>query len=96
MQYHTVSFPIAPITTSKANWITVIEEIPNPAVEGPKIMIACVAIGIFTGFIFLMVLLFVAGQIDGPDGVISSSAGPLLQIFYNATKSKAGAACLLM
>jgi len=48
---------------------SVIEEIPNPAVEGPKIMIACVGIGIFTGFIFLMVLLFVAGQVDGPDGV---------------------------
>ncbi|CZR69002.1 related to HNM1-Choline permease [Phialocephala subalpina] len=73
-----------------------IEEIPNPAVEGPKIMIACVSIGIFTGFIFLMVLLFVAGQIDGPDGIIESAAGPLLQIFYNATGSKAGAICLLI
>jgi len=74
----------------------VIEEIPNAAVEGPKIMIYCVLIGIFTGFVFLMVLLFVAGQIDGPDGIISSAAGPLLQIFYNATGSKAGAICLLM
>jgi choline transport protein len=73
-----------------------IEEIPNPAVEGPKIMIACVGIGIFTGFIFLMVLLFVAGPIDGPTGVIASTATPLLQIFYNATGSKAGAICLLM
>lgn len=73
-----------------------IEEIPNPAVEGPKIMIACVGIGIFTGFIFLMVLLFVAGPIDGPTGVIESTAGPLLQIFYNATGSKAGAICLLI
>ncbi|TVY49113.1 Choline transport protein [Lachnellula occidentalis] len=73
-----------------------IEEIPNPEIEGPKIMIACVGIGIFTGFIFLMVLLFVAGPIDGPNGVIESTAGPLLQIFYNATKSKAGAICLLM
>jgi len=74
----------------------VIEEIPNPAVEGPKIMIACVGIGISTGFIFLMVLLFVAGPIDGPDGVIMSTAGPLLQIFYNATGNKAGAICLLI
>lgn len=56
-------------------------------------MIACVAIGVFTGFIFLMVLLFVAGNIDD---VISSSAGPLLQIFSNATGSNAGAICLLM
>lgn len=73
-----------------------IEEIPNPAVEGPRIMYACVLIGIFTGFIFLMVLLFVSGPLDGPNGVITSSAGPLLQIFYNATGSKAGAICLLM
>lgn len=70
-----------------------IEEIPNAAVEGPKIMIACVGIGVFTGFIFLMVLLFVAGNVDD---VISSTAGPLLQIFFNATGSKAGSICLLM
>lgn len=70
-----------------------IEEIPNPAVEGPKIMIYCVAIGTFTGLIFLICLLFVAGDIDS---VIESSAGPLLQILYNATNSRAGAICLLM
>ncbi|PBP18118.1 hypothetical protein BUE80_DR010970 [Diplocarpon rosae] len=72
-----------------------VEEIPNPAVEGPKIMIVCVGIGICTGFILLMALLFVAGRIDGPDGIIISSAGPLLQIFYNATGNKAGSICLL-
>lgn len=71
-----------------------IEEIPNPAVEGPKIMIYCVCIGTFTGFIFLTVLLFVSG--DDIDSVISSSAGPLLQILFNATSSRAGAICLLM
>ena len=56
-------------------------------------MIACVGIGTFTGFVFLTVLLFVAGNVDD---VISSTAGPLLQIFYNATKNNAGAICLLM
>jgi choline transport protein len=70
-----------------------IEEIPNAAVEGPKIMLACVVIGIFTGFIFLMVLLFVGGNLED---VITSTAGPLLQIFYNATSSKAGSVCLMM
>lgn len=70
-----------------------IEEIPNPSVEGPKIMLACVAIGTFTGFVFLTVLLFVAGNVDD---VITSTAGPLLQIFFNATQSRAGAICLLM
>ncbi|KAF5137264.1 hypothetical protein E5D57_001040 [Metarhizium anisopliae] len=70
-----------------------IEEIPHAAAEGPKIMVVCVGIGTFTGAIFLIVLLFVSGNIDD---VISSSAGPLLQILIHATKSNAGAICLLM
>ncbi|RHZ65337.1 GABA permease GabA [Aspergillus thermomutatus] len=70
-----------------------IEEIPNASVVGPKIMIGCVGIGTVTGTIFLIVLLFVAGNIDD---VISSAAGPLLQILKNATNSNAGAICLLM
>lgn len=44
-------------------------------------MIACVGIGMFTGFIFLMVLLFVSGGQAAVDTVIASPAGPLLQIF---------------
>ncbi|KAL9480983.1 hypothetical protein ACSS6W_005769 [Trichoderma asperelloides] len=70
-----------------------IEEIPNAAMEGPKIMVICVGIGTFTGAIFLIVLLFVAGNIDD---VISSAAGPLLQILIHATSNTAGAICLLM
>ncbi|KAL8688197.1 MAG: hypothetical protein Q9224_004945, partial [Gallowayella concinna] len=70
-----------------------IEEIPNPTVEGPRIMIACVGIGTFTGFIFLMVLLFVAGPVED---VIESEAGPLLHIFFNATNSRTGSIILLL
>ncbi|KAL2829759.1 amino acid/polyamine transporter I [Aspergillus cavernicola] len=70
-----------------------IEEIPNPSVVGPRIMIGCVIIGISTGLIFLIVLLFVAGDMDT---VIKSAATPLLQIFKDATGSNAGAICLLM
>jgi choline transport protein len=73
--------------------LTNTEEIPNPSKEGPKIMIACVAIGLGTGFIFLMILLFVAGSLDE---AIESKAGPVLQIFFNATQNKAGATCLLI
>ena len=57
-------------------------------------MIYCVCIGTVTGFIFLMVLLFVSG--GDAEAIISSTAGPLLQILYNATSSRAGAVCLLM
>ncbi|KAE8351328.1 amino acid/polyamine transporter I [Aspergillus coremiiformis] len=70
-----------------------IEEIPNPSVLGPRIMIGCVAIGTVTGLIFLIVLLFVAGDIYT---VIDSAAGCLLQIFKDATSNNAGSICLLM
>lgn len=56
-------------------------------------MVSCVGIGTFTGAIFLMVLLFVAGDMDQ---IIASAAGPMLQIFIDATKNTAGAICLLM
>lgn len=70
-----------------------IEEIPNAAIEGPKIMIYCVAIGLTTGFIFLMCLLFIAGDLGN---VITSPYGPLGAIFYQATGNKAGTVCLTM
>ncbi|CAI7655336.1 unnamed protein product [Penicillium crustosum] len=70
-----------------------IEEVPNADIEGPKIMVTCVGIGVFTGSIFLIVLLFVAGNMEA---VTTSAAGPLLQILVDATKSNAGGICLLM
>lgn len=70
-----------------------IEEVPNASIEGPKIMVYCVGIGTFTGSVFLIVLLFVAGDMDQ---VAKSAAGPLLQILLDATNNKAGAICLLM
>ena len=68
-------------------------EVPQASIEGPKIMMSCVGIGTFTGVVFLIVLLFVAGEMDA---IINSSAGPLLQIFIHSTQNKAGAICLLM
>ncbi len=70
-----------------------IEELPEPTMDGPKIMIGCVAIGILTGFVFLSVLLFVLKDVDT---VISSTAGPILQILFDATANRAGSICLLM
>ncbi|KAL5041198.1 amino acid permease-domain-containing protein [Aspergillus fruticulosus] len=62
------------------------KEIPNPSVQGPRVMVACVAIGAFTSFILVIALLFVARDINT---VISSAYGPLLQILLDATQSKA-------
>lgn len=56
-------------------------------------MMACVAIGITTSLIFIIVLLFVSRDIDT---VINSGAGPLLQILFDATNSEPGSICLLL
>ncbi|KAK7734304.1 polyamine transporter tpo5 [Cytospora paraplurivora] len=73
--------------------IHMIEEIPRPQIEGPKIMLYCILIGMFTGFVFLVCLMFVLKDVET---VIESAAGPLLQILYDATSNKAGAVCLLI
>ncbi|KAI5860925.1 amino acid/polyamine transporter I [Durotheca rogersii] len=70
-----------------------IEEIPQPQVRGPRIMLACIGIGVATGFVFLSCLLFCARDLDG---AIASPAGPLLRIFADATGSPAGSVCLLV
>lgn len=70
-----------------------VEEIPNPTIEGPKIMVYCIATGTVTGFVFLTCLLFVAGSVEN---VIESTAGSLLQIIYDATQSRPGAVWLMI
>lgn len=70
-----------------------IEEIPEPHLKGPKIVIYCILIGMFTGWVFLSVLLF---SLTDVDAVISQPTGPLLEIFYQATDNRAGSVCLLM
>ena len=70
-----------------------IEEIPNPQVTGPRIMLYCIGIGMFSGFVFLSCLLAVVRDIDV---VIESSMGPMLQMIMDATQNRAGATCLMM
>lgn len=59
-------------------------------------MIYCQYIGISTGLIFLIVVLFVSGGLHNATRVIETSAGPLLEIFYIATDNRVGAVCLLV
>jgi len=70
-----------------------VEEMPNPSFNAPRVMILAITLGSLTSWIFVIVLLFVMTDIDG---VISSAAGPLLTIYYQATTSRAGATCLLL
>ncbi|EMR69022.1 putative gaba permease protein [Eutypa lata UCREL1] len=67
--------------------VHMIEEIPEPHIQGPRIMIYCIGIGMFTGFIFLSCLLFCVNSIDD---VLDAASGPLLQIFMDATSMALG------
>ena len=69
---------------------------PNASVEGPKIIVLCVALGMFTGFTFLVILLFVSGGPNAIDSIVQSSTGPLLDILYTSTRSRIWASCLLI
>lgn len=73
-----------------------IEEIPNARVQGPRVMVGSVLIGISTGFIFLVCLLFASGGSKNFESLITTAETPLIHIFSIATKSKAGAVCLTM
>jgi amino acid transporter len=70
-----------------------VEEMPMPHINAPRVMILAVCIGASSSFIFLVCLLFCITDVDL---VNSSSAGPLLEAMYQATSSKAGAVCLQM
>jgi amino acid transporter len=56
-------------------------------------MIWCILIGMLSGFIFLSCLLFVLKDVQT---VIESPAGALLQMYFDATNSKAGSICLIV
>lgn len=70
-----------------------IEEIPNPCVRGPRVMILCVLMGLGTGLVFQICLLFIVKDVDT---VTSAATGPLIEIYLQATNSKAGTVCLIL
>jgi len=73
-----------------------IEEIPNPSRVGPRIMIGCVFLGIITGLIFLTILLALSGGASNIDTIVSSPAGPLMEILTYATGKPALATLLVL
>lgn len=68
-----------------------VEEIPQPHINVPRAMILAVVVGASSSFVLLIALLFVMTDINA---VISSPAGCLAEICYQATGSVAGAVCL--
>ncbi|KAF2454066.1 GABA permease [Lineolata rhizophorae] len=68
------------------------EEILNARKQAPRAIIMSVWIGTVTGFVFLITVCFCIGDIA--ETANSSTGVPLVQIFYDATGSVAGA-CVL-
>jgi choline transport protein len=78
--------------TAYDSTIHMIEEMPNPTRQGPRLIIYAIAMSAVTGFGFISAVLF---AMDDVPEVISASE-PLLTIYYQATNNKAGSICLMM
>ncbi len=68
------------------------EELKNATKEAPRAIIMSVYIGAVTGFVFLIAICFCIGDITNT--AQSTTGVPLIQIFYDSTKSVVGA-CFL-
>ncbi|KAJ5414195.1 hypothetical protein N7509_000822 [Penicillium cosmopolitanum] len=78
--------------TAYDSTIHMIEEMPNPTTQGPKLMISAIVMAVITGFGYIAAVLAV--MTDIPSAI--SASEPLLEIYYQATSSKAGSICLMM
>jgi amino acid transporter len=82
------------LTTSSCDAVAhVVEEMPNPAINAPKVMWLGPVTGVATAWPFMVVLLFTLKDFDA---VLTSPAGPLGEIYHQVTRSRAGATCLLL
>ncbi|KLT39143.1 gaba permease [Cutaneotrichosporon oleaginosum] len=71
-----------------------IEEMPKPAINAPRVMVSAVLMGAATSWVFMVVLLFCLSSFT--EVLEATATGPLLMIYYQATRSKVGATCLIM
>lgn len=69
-----------------------IEEMPNPTTQGPRLIIYAIVMAVITGFGYIAAVLAVMNDI--PSAI--EAPEPLLEIYYQATQNKAGSICLMM
>lgn len=78
--------------TAYDSTIHMIEEMPNPTTQGPRLIIYAIGMAVITGFGYIAAVLAVISNI--PNAINASE--PLLEIYYQATQNKAGSVCLMM
>ncbi|KAJ5204875.1 uncharacterized protein N7498_005754 [Penicillium cinerascens] len=78
--------------TAYDSTIHMIEEMPNPTTQGPRLMIYAIVMAVVTGFGYIAAVMAVIRDI--PSAI--SASEPLLEIYYQATSNKAGSICLMM
>lgn len=74
--------------------VHMIEELPRANVQGPNVMVSAIVVGAVTGFVFLVVLLFVSGGAVNAQSIIEAVETPMIKVMYIATKNRAGTICL--
>jgi amino acid transporter len=82
------------LTTSSCDAVAhVVEEMPKPYINAPRVMWMQVVTGVATAWPFMVVLLFTLKDFDA---VLTSPAGPLGEIYLQVTQSRIGATLLLL
>ncbi|TXT15586.1 hypothetical protein VHUM_00089 [Vanrija humicola] len=64
-----------------------IEEMPKPSINAPKVMVVAVLLGSVTAWVFMVCILFAIRDFDA---VLSAATGPILQIYYQVTANRIG------
>jgi hypothetical protein len=64
-----------------------VDHMPRPAINAPKTIVIAVLLGAITSWVYLVALLFSMKDLRA---VMQSPTGPLLQMYFQATGSKAG------
>ncbi|EXJ86859.1 hypothetical protein A1O3_03813 [Capronia epimyces CBS 606.96] len=74
--------------------VHMVEEMPDPSVNGPKVILYPIILGLATVLPFASVCMFVVKDMDE---VLHSPSGlPLIQLYYQATDSQAGTVALMV
>lgn len=90
--YRLTPSPSAFSVTAYDSTIHMIEEMPNPTTQGPRLIIYAIVMSVVSGFGYIAAVLAVISDI--PSAI--SAPEPLLEIYYQATQNKAGSICLMM